>query len=199
MHGPAAHEPTMANPAHRRPTYADIEALPEGVNGEILGGELVVSPRPAPRHAYTASKLGGLLIGPFADGIGGPGGWWILDEPELSLDVDPDFDPVIPDLAGWTRATMPELPTTAQFPLVPDWVCEVLSPSTATHDRSLKLPYYARAGVGHAWLVDPIARTVEVFALQGGRWVLLHVASKDQVVALEPFEAVKLKLGRLWA
>ena len=94
----------------RRPTYADIVALPEGLNGEILGGELVASPRPASAHIRAASVLGSLLGPPFDLGLGGPGGWWLLHEPELSLPVDPDFDPVIPDLAGWRHETMPEYP-----------------------------------------------------------------------------------------
>ncbi len=105
--------------AHERsggyPTYADIEALPPHVVGEILAGELVVSPRPAPPHAIAASILGGFLVGPFGFGIGGPGGWWIIDEPELSLGVDPRYDPVVPDLAGWRFETLPAAPATAQF------------------------------------------------------------------------------------
>jgi hypothetical protein len=127
--------------AARAPTYADIEALPPHLTGEILGGALVVSPRPAPAHANAASVLGGLLIAPFRLGRGGPGGWWILNEPELSLGVERGFDPVVPDLAGWSRETMPTLPLTAQFRTVPDWVCEVASPGTQRHDRALKLPF----------------------------------------------------------
>lgn len=181
-----------------RPTYADIEALPPHVNGEILGGELFVSPRPAPPHAIAASALGFLLGPPFSLGRGGPGGWWILDEPELSLAVDPDYDPVIPDLAGWTRARMPAPPESAQFPDVPDWVCEVLSPSTARADRALKLPFYGRAGVRHAWIVDPIAQTIEVFALEGEGWRLDKVVTGRDSVALAPFDAVPFELGDLW-
>lgn len=183
----------------RRPTYADIEALPPEVDGEILAGELVVTPRTAPPHTRTASVLGGLLIPPFDLGRGGPGGWWIDDEPELALGTDPDYDPVIPDLAGWRVDTMPEHPEgTAQYHVVPDWVCEVVSPKTARPDRVLKLPFYARSGVGHAWLVDPIARTLEVFRLEGGHYVLARTASEDDRVRAEPFDAVELDLSLLW-
>jgi len=183
---------------HPRPTYADIEALPPHVNGEILAGELVVSPRPAPPHARAASKLTVLLGGPFDLGIGGPGGWQILVEPELSLGVDPDYDPVIPDLAGWRLEVMPGLPETAQFKVCPQWVCEVLSPSTQRADRILKLPFYARAGVDHVWLVDPIAESLEVFARQGSTWLLAGSHSGDEVVHAAPFDAVPLSLSWLW-
>lgn len=187
-----------AEPRHTGPTYADIERLPPGVNGEILGGELVASPRPAGPHATAASRLQSLLGPPYDLGLGGPGGWVILFEPELSLDVDPAFDPVIPDLAGWRVEAMPERVMAAQFHAVPAWVCEVISPSTQRHDRVLKLPFYARAGVGHAWLVDPIAETLEVFALEGGRWVVAGSYSADDVVRAAPFEAVELALSWLW-
>ena len=184
----------MANPsATRRPTYADIEALPPGRNGEILAGELVVSPRPAPKHAYANSALMMLMHPLMLDGD-----WWILHEPELSLGIDADFDPVIPDLGGWRRARMPALPETAPFHTTPDWVCETLSPGTARHDRALKLPFYGRAGVGHAWIVDPLARMIEVFVLEHGRWVVQQVASESEVVALAPFDELELPLARLW-
>ena len=199
MH-PLSQDPTVADrPRKPRPTYADIEALPEHLTGEILNGELVVSPRPAPRHAVAASVLGAMLLPPYQHALGGPGGWWILDEPELSLAVDPDYDPVIPDLAGWRVGSMPELPETAQFTAVPDWVCEVLSPSTARLDRMEKLPFYGRAGVGHAWYVDPVLKTLEVFAQQGnGVWTLLHVVSAEDRIAVPPFDAIELELARLW-
>lgn len=182
----------------RHPTYADIEALPDHLRGEILAGELVVSPRPAPGHAHVASVLGALLLPPFQLGRGGPGGWVLLHEPELALDVDSDFPVVVPDLAGWTKARMPRRPEGAQFTLAPDWVCEVLSPSTTRNDRIWKLPFYGRAGVSHAWIADPAARTVEVFVLEAGAWVLRHTTSEDTLAALPPFEAVELPLSELW-
>lgn len=182
----------------RRPTYADIAALPEHVVGEILGGELVVSPRPAAPHARASSVLGALIGSAFDLGLGGPGGWWIVDEPELSLGVDPSFDPVVPDIAGWRREAMPEHPVTPQFHSVPDWICEVISPSTRRRDRVLKLPFYAQAGVRHVWLVDPGAQTLEVFRLVDGGWHLAGVYGGDEAVRAEPFEAIELPLGALW-
>jgi Uma2 family endonuclease len=185
-------------PAPGRPTFADIDALPEHVVGEIIGGELVVMPRPAPPHTEAASVLGAALIGPFRLGLNGPGGWWIEDEPELRLGIDPDMEPIVPDLAGWTRERMPHLPDTAWFGLEPDWVCEVLSPRTEATDRADKMPFYARAGVRHAWLVDPVLFTLEVFRLDAGGWRLVTVQRGAAKVRLEPFDAVELDLGWLW-
>jgi Uma2 family endonuclease len=190
--------PPDAVPAARAPTYADIEALPPHVVGEILGGELVVSPRPAPRHANAGVGLLGFLGATYRTRFGSIGGWEILYEPELSLGVDPRFDPVVPDLAGWRRETMPRLPDTAQVRVVPDWVCEILSPSTQRRDRVLKLPFYGRAGVRHVWLVDPIAQTLEVFRLVDGLWRLAGSFGGDEVVRAEPFDGVDLPLAALW-
>lgn len=187
-------------PARRPPTYADIEALPANVVGEIIAGELVVSPRPAPRHARAASALGGILSGPFDFGHGGPGGWWILDEPELHLGVDAAFAAVVPDLGGWRRERMPALPDEeAFFTLAPDWVCEVLSPRSAAMDRAEKLPFYGRAGVAFAWLVDPRARTLEAFRQEGDGWRLVGSFREDARVCCAPFDAVEIELRLLWA
>lgn len=187
--------------ARKKPTYADIEALPEGVNGEILNGELVVSPRPASRHAIASSRLLTSVAGAFGMGPGGsgPGGWHILHEVELSLGVDERFDPVIPDIAGWRTERVPEFPDVPRVAITPDWVCEVLSPSTAKIDRAQKLPFYARAGVKHAWFVDALATTLEVFRLENGRWSLLNVFTGDTVFRAEPFEAIELNLAPLWS
>lgn len=184
--------------ALKRPSYADIEALPEGVTGEIIAGVLHVSPRPKPPHIHSAGALSAFVGGPFGFGRGGPGGWFIEAEPEIVLDVDPDFCPVVPDLAGWRHATMPQLPEHEQFTIVPDWVCEILSPRTAATDRSEKMPFYARCGISHAWLIDPILRTLEVYRLEGGRWLQLGVWRDDAEVYPEPFEALALPLGALW-
>ncbi len=179
----------------RKPaTYADLEALPEHVVGELIAGELHVSPRPAAPHTVAASRLGGGLSGPFDEGRSGPGGWIILDEPELHFSEDV----LVPDLAGWRRERMPRPPRTAAFTLAPDWVCEVLSPSTAALDRGIKLPVYRREGVRHVWLMDPEARTLEVFRLEGGRYVLLVTHMGLARVRAEPFEALELDLSFLW-
>jgi len=195
----------MGGPAEqlRRAIYADLEAVPAHRVAELVRGVLHTFPRPAPRHAHASSRLGGRLDGPFGLGEGGPGGWFILDEPELHF-PDPtapgEIDAVVPDLAGWRLERMPELPETAYFTLAPDWVCEVLSPSTATFDREEKMPLYAREGVRHAWLVDPLARTLEVFVLGAeGRWIEVGVHRDAARVRVEPFDAIELELGVLWA
>jgi len=194
----------MGQPAEplRRATYADLEAVPAHRVAELMRGVLHTFPRPAPRHARTSSRLGMKLGGSFDMGDSGPGGWQILDEPELHF-PDPtapgEIDAVVPDLAGWRVERMPELPETAYFTLAPDWICEVLSPSTAAFDRDEKMPLYAREGVRHAWLVDPIARTLEVFVLGAeGRWVLAGVHRDAARVRAEPFDAIELDLAVLW-
>jgi Uma2 family endonuclease len=123
------------------------------------------------------------------------GGWWILDEPELHLGPNA----LVPDLAGWRRTRMPHLPDTAYFPLAPDWVCEILSPSTASLDRVKKLAVYAREGVTHAWLVDPDARTLEVLRIEAGRWTILATHAGREVVRAEPFADIDVELALLWA
>jgi len=187
-------EPSLPRPA----TRADVDALPPHVVGEILAGELVVSPRPALPHANATSVLGALLNTAFQLGIGGPGGWWIIDEPELSLGIDPRYDPVVPDIAGWRRDATPYLPVAPVHSQVPAWVCEVISPGTQRRDRILKVPFYARAGVRHVWLVDPIAETLEVLRLDGAHYLLAAAYGGAEVVQAEPFQALALPLGALW-
>lgn len=162
--------------------------------GEIVGGTLHTSPRPSPAHAVAASGVGSDLHQPFHRGRGGPGGWWILPKPELHL----EDDVLVPDLAGWRRARLPKMPETAFFELAPDWVCEVLSPSTSRLDRVSKLPRYAAAGVGHAWLVDPLAQTLEVYRRVGAAWLLVGTYGGDATVRPEPFEAVEVELSGWW-
>lgn len=186
----------MPEAARKQASYQDILALPENMVGEILGGELHTHPRPAPRHALAYSALGGNLGQAFHWGSGGPGGWWILDEPELHLGEDV----IVPDLAGWRRERMPELPETAWFELAPDWVCEILSPGTARTDRAVKMPIYAREKIEHLWLVDPDGRTLEIYALQdNGHWLLLETLQEDDPVRQPPFDAISFPLGSLWA
>jgi Uma2 family endonuclease len=177
----------------KRATYDDVLAAPENKVAEILDGELFLSPRPAPRHAVASSRLGRVL-GPFDEDPGGPGGWWILDEPELHFGEQV----VVPDLAGWRRERLPAMPDEAFFSLAPDWVCEVLTPSTGRIDRGRKLRIYAEAGVAHAWFANPLERTLEVLRLREGAWTIVAVCSDSDNVRIEPFEAVELALGRLW-
>lgn len=185
----------MADPARRRATFSDLQGVPEHLVAEILDGDLITSPRPAPRHARAASSLGGELYGPFDRGRGGPGGWVTLDEPELHL----SGDALVPDLGGWRRERMPQLPEVTAFEVAPDWVCEVLSPSTAPLDRTRKLPVYARERVRHVWFVDPSPRTLEVLRLDGGGYRIVGAWHGDAVVHAEPFEVLALHLADLWS
>jgi Uma2 family endonuclease len=185
----------MPEPAERLATYEDLLRVPEHFVAEIINGRLVTHPRPAPRHLTASSSLGGELDGPFHKGRNGPGGWWILDEPELHLSAHV----LVPDLAGWHRERMPSLPETAWFELAPDWVCEVLSPSTASQDRAEKLPIYGEHGISHVWLVDPFLRTLEAFENREGKWLLLATLKDTAPVSLPPFDAITFDLSLLWA
>jgi Uma2 family endonuclease len=185
----------MANVAPRRATYDDLLTLPHNVVGEIVGGELHTPPRLSGPHAAVASLLGMVLGNPFHRGSGGPGGWIILDEPELHL--GPDI--LVPDLAGWRRTRMAEVPDTAAFDLAPDWVAEILSPSTAALDRVQKLPIYARENVSYVWLLDPRLQTLEAFALSGARYQLHGAWHGAESARVAPFEELELELAALWA
>jgi Uma2 family endonuclease len=187
----------MGDPAARRATYEDVLAAPEHVVAEVIDGVLSTQPRPASPHAQAATTLGEELGPPFKRGKGGPGGWVILDEPELHLGTEPDI--LVPDLVGWRRETMPVMPDAAFFTVRPDWACEVLSPSTQRLDRRHKMPVYLRERVGHLWFVDPIARTLEVLALDGDSYRLLATHADDEKVRAPPFDAIELELGVLWS
>ncbi len=178
----------------RRATYQDVLDAPMHMVAEIVEGVLSTHPRPAPPHARASSVLGGRIGDPFDFGEGGPGGWWIIDEPELHLGEDVP----VPDVAGWRRERMPEFPDTAFAALAPDWVCEVLSPSTRDLDRHGKRPVYAREGVRHLWFIDPLARDLEAFELRDGEWVLIATARNDDPVSIPPFEAIAFPLDALW-
>ena len=178
----------------RRATYQDVLDAPAHQVAEVINGTLYTHPRPAPPHARASSVLGGKIGSPFDYDAVGPGGWWIIDEPELHLDEDI----MVPDLAGWRRERMPEFPDTAYFTLAPNWVCEVLSPSTRRLDLLEKRPTYAREGVGHLWLIDPTDRTFEAFELHDGQWLLIASAKDDDPVSIRPFDAITFSLADLW-
>lgn len=184
----------MTKETKRPATYADLEALPDNVVGQIVDGELIVMPRPMSPHGMAHSVLLMDLGSAFHRGRNGPGGWWLMDEPELHFGQNV----LVPDIAGWRRERMPQMPRVPYFTQAPDWVCEVLSPSTAKLDRTRKREIYAREGIAHVWLVDPGSRTLEVFQLHGGRWVERGTWPGDSRVRAEPFEALELELGALW-
>jgi Uma2 family endonuclease len=185
-----APSPIVKSPA----TYQDVLDAPAHMVAEIIHGALHLQPRPAMPHAIASSTLGGELMNPFQKGRGGPGGWWIVDEPELHLEAEI----MVPDIAGWRRERMPAPPSGTCVELAPDWVCEVLSPATRTYDLTDKREIYGAQGVRHLWLVDPIARTLEAFERRDGSWMLIAALKHDETVQVAPFEAIAFPLGGLW-
>ncbi len=185
--------PTPAPKAHQA-TYQDVLDAPPHKVAEVIHGVLRMQPRPAARHARASSIIGGELVNPFDRGRGGPGGWWIVFEPELHLGEDI----LVPDLAGWRRETLPVYPDAAFFDIAPDWVCEVLSPSTRQLDLTDKRDIYAREEVAYLWFVDPDVRTLEAFQLNSGAWSLIASLAGDAAVSVPPFDAITFPLGGLW-
>jgi Uma2 family endonuclease len=183
-------------PIRRAPTLADLEALPPGTVGEIIEGVLYTMTKPRARHRRTGTGIGGDLRGPFDLGRGGPGGWWIIAEPGIELPND--TKEISPDVAGWRRARMPELPIDEPIGVVPDWVCEILSKNTRRHDLLVKMPYYASVGVAYAWIVDLEARVLTAQRLESGRWLTIGTYSDETEVRIEPFDAVPLSVADWW-
>lgn len=176
-------------------TYDDVVAAPDDVIAELVSGSLWTSPRPRPRHIHVTSVLGGLLSDPFHRGVRGPGGWWILIEPEVHL-----WENVfVPDIAGWRRDRLAGLPDAPGITVIPDWICEVLSPSTEEFDRRTKMPLYGYAGVGHMWLVDPNARRLDAFEFQEGSWTRIESHGGDGLIRVPPFDAIEIDLASIWA
>jgi Uma2 family endonuclease len=183
-------------PAKAPATYEDVLAAPEHMIAEVLAGELYMQPRPAGGHAAAAAALGEELGPPFKRGRGGPGGWLLLDEPELHL----GDDILVPDLGGWRRERLPHVEVDQPYiEIAPDWVAEVLSPSTARRDRTLELDAYRREAVARVWLVDPRARTLEVLRRTDDGWRLVGTWADGANVRAEPFDAIELDLAVLWA
>jgi Uma2 family endonuclease len=178
------------------PLYDRLLALPQNLVGEIINGELYTQPRPAGPHALACSALQIEVGSAYHFGRGGPGGWWIIVEPEIHFIRDTEV--LVPDIAGWRREGLPKIPDDQRFEVLPNWVCEVLSPSTAKKDRVEKMPVYARYGVAFLWLVDPLARTLETYELQEGKWIVGGMFKDDDTVRVAPFQAITLVLSELW-
>lgn len=185
----------MLEPLKKQASYDDLYSIPENMIGEIIDGELVATPRPSRKHVYTSSVLGNELGPPYQFGRGGgPGGWIILDEPEIKLGEHL----LVPDLAAWRKDRFPTDEETNWISVVPDWICEILSPGTIRLDRIRKMPVYAQHGVPYLWLIDPIAKTLEAFGLRSGKWVLLASFAENDTVQVEPFHQWEMDLGSLW-
>ncbi len=185
----------MAEPLRRPAGWQEILDAPEGVKAEVIGGELILSPRPRPAHGRGQAALAVNVSGPFDLGRGGPGGWWILIEPDVLFG---DHDIVSPDFVGWRRYRLPVLPDEAPVAVVPNWVCEILSPSTACRDRTIKSDLYLEAGVPYYWLLDMDQRTLEAYEAQAGRWVRLGAWTDGDIVRIAPFDAIELEVGTLF-
>ena len=183
------------DPSRKVPTIADLEALPPGVKGEIIDGVMYTMTRPRGPHQHTGLEIAADLRDPFSRGKGGPGGWWILPEPGIELPNTPE---IAPDIAGWRRGRLPELPADAAIRVVPDWVCEILSPTTRRHNLLIKKPYYARIGVPHHWIVDSEAKTITAFRLENGRWLELGSWGDERDARIEPFDAIALDVAGWW-
>jgi Uma2 family endonuclease len=184
-------------PARKLATYADLRALPEDARFEILDGALVAQAGALPRHSNVQGELARQIGGPYhGDGThGGPGGWWIL----LDVDVELSLHQVVrPDVAGWRRERLPDPWDMRPINVVPDWICEVLSPSNAAHDRVKKLRLYAQAGVSFYWMIDPAERTLEALRLGESGWVSFSAYDDESTAQIAPFDAVELEVGRLF-
>ncbi|MGA2223879.1 MAG: Uma2 family endonuclease [Syntrophobacteraceae bacterium] len=184
----------MVQPAEKKATYDDLYNIPENMIGEIIDGELITTPRPAARHSYTASVLGFELGPPFQIGRNGPGGWVILHKIEIMMGENL----LVPDLTGWRRERFPGLPKENWISVPPDWVCEILSPSTVRVDKIRKMPVYARHEVPYVWLIDPVSKTLDVFKLESGKWVWQCAFVENDKVRAEPLHEVEIELGNLW-
>lgn len=184
----------MADPAKKQATYDDLYHIPENMTGEIIDGELIVSPRPTTRHNEAVSSLGAELIFPFRFGRGGPGGWIIHVEPEVHFGTNV----IVPVLAGWRRERFTTPPDEHRITVPPNWVCEILSPSSARTDRIKKMRIFADHKVPHAWIIDPVIMTLEVFKLESGKWTIQGLHEGKERVRAEPFEEVEIDLANLW-
>jgi len=185
-----------ANLAYQPSLYDQLCALPDGVTGEILSRQLHTQISGSARHAVAITGLLSNIGTAFDFARNGPGGWFTLHKPEIHFVRDTEV--AVPDLAGWRRERMPQVPEGHRFEVVSDWVCEILSPSTARKDRFIKLPIYAKYGVAHAWLVDPEAHTLEAFELRDGFWLRIAALQDDAAVRVAPFDAIEFSLADLW-
>jgi len=185
----------MAEVARKKATHDDLHKVPENMIGEIIDGEIIATPRPSRRHGYTTTALGVAIGGRYQFGQrGGPGGWIFIIEPEIGL----GNDILVPDLAGWKRDRFPREEGHNWISIAPDWICEVLSPRTFRKDKVVKMPLYAQHGVQYFWLIDPVAKTLDIFRLEAGRWVVAGLYAENDIARADPFPEVEVDLSFLW-
>jgi Uma2 family endonuclease len=185
----------MSETARRRATWDDLVRAPDdGRTYEILDGELEAMPRPLPRHNRAQALLVGDIGGPYDRGRGGPGGWWILIEPDVLLEPHGSF---VPDVVGWRRARMPTLQESRPITTVPDWICEITSPKDRGRDRVRKANLYLRAGLPHYWILDPEQRTLEAFAAREKAWLRLGGWTDGDAPRIPPFEEIEIDVAGL--
>ena len=180
----------------RRATYQDILEAPENKIAELIDGELILSPWPTLAHSHCLVALSAQIGSAFWLGRSGPGAWLILNKPELHFDQRETV--LVPDITGWRRERMIELPTGAGVELAPDWACEILSPATAQLDRYTKLPLYAAQGVPWLWLIDVEGRTLEIHRREPEGYLFLGVFTGALKVRAPPFDTIELDLSLLW-
>ena len=179
-------------------TWRDLEALPADRVGELIRGTLYSMPRPRPRHQRAGTRVIGELHGPYWKARGGPGGWVFLSEPGIAF-PGLDVEEIVPDIAAWRVERFIEAKDDESITVVPDWVCEILSPSTRKHDQRVKRPLYAEAGVRWMWIIDVDAKTVVASRNEEGRWVEVGVWADDEAMRAEPFDAHEIPLTDLWS
>jgi Uma2 family endonuclease len=180
--------------ARKLATYEDTLAYPEGTRTEILAGEILVQPGPSNEHQYFQAGMSRRVGGPFGSDRT-PGGWWILPDVDVRFTL---HDVVRPDHSGWRRTRLASPFGKRPIDVIPDWICEILSPSNFRHDRGRKSDLYAAHGVGHLWIVDPLERLLEAYALQSGRWLRLAAYDDTVTARIPPFEAIELDVGELF-
>ncbi|MEM5790015.1 MAG: Uma2 family endonuclease [Syntrophobacteraceae bacterium] len=184
----------MSERTKKKASYEDLYSVPENMTGEIIGGELIVTPGPSRRHVYATTALGNEVGPPYQLGRGGPGGWVILIEPEIGLGEHI----IVPDLAGWRGERYPDDEPHNWISVAPDWVCEMLSPGTRRLDRMVKMPIYAQHEVPYLWLIDPMDQTLEVYRLKESEWVVAGLHKEADKVRAVPFSEIEINLTNLW-
>lgn len=197
----------MAARIKEHAAYEDLLRAPENMVAELVDGELYTWPRPRGTHGRAAMNIATAINIRYGQGSGGIGGWWIIGEPELHFPADRAVRDrgrargkqiVVPDIGGWRVTRMPLPPSSHVFDVVPDWVCEIISPSTKRFDWGKKLALYASNGVPWAWYVDVDDRQLHVMQLVNGEWVIKHIYAGNDVVRAEPFPDAEIDLEWVW-